>query len=208
MGASKRSIMTLYSGSDIYSHRVRLVLEAKGITYDTIDMDSSSKYKEELAECNPYCSVPTFADRDLVVYKSDIIVEYLDERFPHPPLQPVYPVAKARSRLMIYRINRDWYTEVNKINDTNSTEDIKRAARTRLINSITAVTPVFAEMKYFLSEEFSLIDCCIVPLLWRLPSLGVVLPAQAAPINEYAERMFALPSFQASLTDLERTQRM
>ena len=109
---------------------------------------------------------------------------------------------------MIYRINRDWYTEVNKINDTNSTEDIKRAARTRLINSITAVTPVFAEMKYFLSEEFSLIDCCIVPLLWRLPSLGVVLPAQAAPINEYAERMFALPSFQASLTDLERTQRM
>jgi stringent starvation protein A len=208
MGANKRSVMTLYSGSDIYSQGVRFVLELKGITYDTIDIDTSPKYKDELAEYNPYCSVPTLTDRDLVAYKSDIIVEYLDERFPHPPLQPVYPVAKARSRIMIYRINRDWYTEVNKINDPNSTEDIKRAARTRLTNSITAVTPVFSEMKYFLSEELSLIDCRIVPLLWRLPSLGITLPPQAAAINEYAERMFALPAFQSSLTDIERTLRM
>lgn len=209
VAANKRSIMTLYSGAiDPHSHRVRIVLAEKGVTYDIVDAESSSKGAEELAEYNPYGTLPTLVDRDLVLYKSEIIMEYLDERFPHPPLMPVYPVAKGRSRLMMYRVNQDWYVLMSKIMDPNSDANTKEVARKELAESITSVIPIFAEMPFFLSEEFSLVDCCIAPLLWRLPSLGVELPPQAKPVLAYAERIFARDSFQASLTDAERTSRM
>lgn len=207
--ANKRSIMTLYSGAaDPYSHRVRIVLAEKGVTHDVIEVDHSSKAYEELAECNPYGSLPTLVDRDLVLYQSEIIMEYLDERFPHPPLMPVYPVAKGRSRLMIHRVNQDWYRIMDRLLDVTVPEDEKVNLRVELIDSITSVTPVFAEMPFFLSEEFSLVDCCILPLLWRLPKLGVELPPQAQPVVDYAIRLFQRESFQASLTDAERSMRM
>lgn len=201
--------MTLYSGAtDPYSHRVRIVLAEKNVTYDIVDATNSTKAVEELASYNPYGSIPTLVDRDLVLYKSEIIMEYLDERFPHPPLMPVYPVAKGRSRLMIHRVNQDWYSLMDFIlnPDTNAKE--KDKARKDLRESLISVVPVFVEMPFFLSEEFSLVDCCIAPLLWRLPLLGLKLPAQAQPITEYAERMFQRESFQASLTDAERMMRM
>ncbi len=200
--------MTLYSGAtDPYSHRVRIVLAEKNVTYDIVDATNSTKAVEELASYNPYGSIPTLVDRDLVLYKSEIIMEYLDERFPHPPLMPVYPVAKGRSRLMIHRVNQDWYSLMDFIlnPDTNAKE--KDKARKDLRESLISVVPVFVEMPFFLSEEFSLVDCCIAPLLWRLPLLGLKLPAQAEPINTYAERMFQRESFQASLTDAERMMR-
>jgi len=198
--------MTLYSSaSDPYSHRVRIVLAEKGVTFDLVDVNSSPKAMEELAEFNPYGTFPTLVDRDLVLYESEIIMEYLDERFPHPPLLPVYPVAKGRSRLMIHRVNQDWYPLLNKILEPTSEyyaelEVIKK----KLVDSITSVTPIFAEMPYFLSEEFSLVDCCIAPLLWRLPKLGIQLPPQAQPVLQYAERIFKRESFQASLADVEK----
>src|ERR1700730_11730594 len=111
VAANKRSIMTLYSkAACAYSHRVRIVLAEKGVTVDVLNIDQSLKVKEEMMELNPYGTTPTLVDRELVVYQSEIIMEYLDERFPHPSLMPVYPVARARTRLMIYRINRDWYS--------------------------------------------------------------------------------------------------
>ncbi len=206
--ANRRSIMTLYSGaSDAYSHRVRIVLAEKGVTYDVVDVDASSKAMEELASYNPYGSIPTLVDRDLTLYRSDIIMEYLDERFPHPPLMPVYPVAKGRTRLMIYRVNQDWYKSMETILNPEENSKTIQQARKVLKESITSITPVLAEMPYFMSEEFSLIDCCIAPLLWRLPLLGVELPSQAQPVLDYAERIFARDAFQASLTDAERTMR-
>jgi RNA polymerase-associated protein len=206
--ANKRSIMTLYSGrSDPYSHRVRIVLAEKGVTVDIIDINASSKAIEELASYNPYGTIPTLVDRDLVLYKSEIIMEYIDERFPHPPLMPVYPIAKGRTRLMIHRVNHDWYSLMDIILNQNEQPKIVEQARQNLSDSLTSITPVFAEMPYFLSEEFSLIDCCIAPLLWRLPLLGVKLPQQAQAIMNYAERVFQRPSFQASLTDVERMMR-
>lgn len=205
VSANKRSVMTLYSSStDSYSHRVRIVLAEKGVTFDLIDVHSSSKVMEELAEFNPYCTVPTLVDRDLVLYQSEIIMEYLDERFPHPPLLPVYPVAKGRSRLMIHRVNQDWYSLMDKLLDPDTNINEMDPLRKKLVDSITSVTPVFAEMPYFLSEEFSLVDCCIAPLLWRLPKLGIVLPEQALPILNYAEKMFQRESFQASLADIDK----
>lgn len=205
---NKRSIMTLYSGmKDPYSHRVRIVLAEKGVTYDVIDVDTSLKAKESLLELNPYGNTPTLIDRDLVLYKSEIIMEYLDERFPHPPLMPVYPVAKGRTRLMLYRVNQDWYTLMNIILSMQATFAAKDNARKELKDSIVSVTPIFNELPYFMSEEFSLIDCCIAPLLWRLPILGIELPPQAKPLKDYANRIFNRESFQASLSDTEAAMR-
>ena len=201
---NKRSIMTLYSGSnDPFSHRVRIVLAEKGVTFDLVEIDPN-KQQELLAEINPYGTVPTLVDRDLVLYQSEIIMEYLDERFPHPPLMPVYPVARARSRLMLYRVNRDWYALMEKyINQTGNLDEIRK----NLQESIVSVAPLFKEMPYFLSEEFSLVDCAIAPLMWRLGSMGIKLPPEAKPIEQYAQRLFERESFQVSLTNAERALR-
>lgn len=205
---SKRSVMSLYSGSkDPYSHQIRIVLEEKGVTFELIDVNGSTKAKEEIAEYNPYGSVPTLIDRDLVLYRSEIVSEYIDERFPHPPLLPVYPVLKARSRLMIYRIKHDWYSLMDQILDQETPEATKDKLRQNLIDSLLSVTPVFAEAPYFLSEEFSLIDCWILPLLWRLPRMGIKLPDNATAILKYKDKGFLRPSFQASLTDVEKSMR-
>jgi len=204
MAVIKRSVMTMYSGSeDTHSHRVRIVLAEKGVTVDIISVDINNP-TEDLVNLNPYSTVPTLVDRDLVLYESNIIMEYLDERFPHPPLLPVYPVARAKSRLMAYRIENDWYSLVSRIEAGKKDAD---AARKELQEHLTTLAPVFADMPYFLSEEFSLVDCYIAPLLWRLPSLGLKLPTQAKAVLKYADRVFERTSFQASLTETERELR-
>jgi Glutathione S-transferase len=148
--ANKRSIMTLYSGrSDPYSHRVRIVLAEKGVTVDVIDINATNRALEELASYNPYGTIPTLVDRDLVLYQSEIIMEYLDERFPHPPLMPVYPVAKGRTRLMIHRVNHDWYVLMDLILNPAEQPRAVEQARKDLTDSLISITPVFAEMPYF-----------------------------------------------------------
>jgi len=198
--------MTLYSGSaDMESHQTRIVLAEKGIFVDIIEVDRREDI-DDLYDLNPYNSVPTLVDRDLILYNSQIIMEYLDERFPHPPLLPVYPVARARSRLMMYRIDRDWCSLVKKIQENEG--EIADQARKELKDGLMAVLPLFGDFPYFMSEEFSLIDCYLAPILWRLPSLGIELPKQAQPILNYAERVFERESFQVSLTEAEQELRM
>lgn len=201
----KRSIMTLYSGAtDIYSHQVRIVLAEKAVTVDVMDVNEETPNRD-LMEFNPYNSVPTLVDRELVLYQANIIMEYLDERFPHPPLLPVYPVARAKSRLMIYRVERDWYSLYHKMIGHDPIAAAQ--ARKELTDSLLSLIPVFAEMPYFLSEEFSMVDCTLAPLLWRLPALQVKLPKRAVPIERYMERVFARDTFQASLSEMERELR-
>jgi stringent starvation protein A len=198
----RRSVMTLYSGEiDPYSHQVRIVLAEKAVTVDILNIDPINP-PEDLIHLNPYSTIPTLVDRDLVLYEPNIIMEYLDERFPHPPLLPVYPVARAKSRLMIHRIQQDWYALIRRVNDGNKKDSDQ--ARKELQDSLISLTPVFSDMPYFLSEEFSLVDCCIAPLLWRLPKLNIELPPRAKPIKDYAKRIFKRDSFQASLTESER----
>ncbi len=197
----KRSVMTLYSGAlDIYSHQVRIVLAEKGVSVDILNVDSNHPC-EDLYELNPYNTLPTLVDRELVLYNAQVIMEYLDERFPHPPLLPVYPVSRAKSRLMNYRIERDWYSLIPKIERGDA------AAREELKNGIVSIAPVFAEMPYFLSEEFTLVDCCIAPLLWRMPHYGIEFPRSAKAIFDYQERVFNRESFQVALTEAEREVR-
>lgn len=204
MTVLKRSVMTLYSGPLCpYSHRVRIVLAEKGVSVDILNIDPENP-SETLIELNPYQGVPTLVDRDLVLYESSIIMEYLDERFPHPPLLPVYPVARAKSRLMMYRIDRDWYSLMHEILVKKENAE---TARKELRDNLVSLAPVFSNMPYFMSDEFSLVDCYLAPLLWRLPALDIELPSQANAIKNYSKKMFDRDSFQASLTEPERELR-
>ena len=202
IAANKRPLMTLFSGSvDLSSHQVRIVLAEKGVGVDIhhVDMDH---LPEALFEVNPYGTVPSLIDRELGLYQSDIIMEYLDERFPHPPLMPVYPVARGRSRLMMYRIKNDWYKLAEQISDHEG--DIE-AARNELREGLLSVAPIFSEAPYFMSDEFSLIDCFMAPLLWRLPLYNIELNGPGSKeLKSYMVRLFERESFQASLTDPER----
>lgn len=206
---AKRSSMTYYSdATNHYCHRVRIVLAEKGVSVDIITVDPSNK-PEELADLNPYNALPTLVDRDLSLYESKVMMEYLDERFPHPPLLPVYPVARAQSRLWMHRIERDWAPMVDVILD-GSNKEAAASARKELKDSLLAVAPIFAEMPFFMSEDFTIVDCCLGPILWRLEEMDIKLPAtkQAKPLTDYMERLFARESFQESLTELEREMRL
>lgn len=202
---AKRTVMSLYSNAeDIYSHQVRIVLAEKGVNVEIhhIDMDHQN---EDLYAINPYGSIPTLVDRELVLYEARIIMEYLDERFPHPPLLPVYPVARAESRKMMYRVENDWYSLMRTIVEGGEKAD---EARNYLRDSFIAMEPVFADKPYFLCEEFSLIDCVIAPLLWRFPVYGIELPEQHVALHQYMNRVFQRDSFQNSLTEAERQLRV
>lgn len=197
--------MTLYSGTVCpYSHRTRIVVFEKDIECQIVFVDEKKKPRE-LADLNPYNDVPTMSDRDLVLYGSHIINEYLDERLPHPPLMPVDPVTRAKARLLLMRFDRDWYDLLGDI----TTDDKKQTVRARntIRDGLTVISPLFKQQQYILGEEFSLVDCSLAPLLWRLPALGIELPKQARPILDYAERLFERKSFQQSLTEQEKELR-
>ena len=201
----RRSSMTLFSDPcSQYSHRVRIVLAEKGVTVDIEDIDSNN-VTEEILEANPYGTLPTLVDRDLALYESKVVMEHLDERFPHPPLLPVYPVARAQSRLWIHRIEKDWCTLVDGIL-ANPDGKKAEALRKEFQESLMSISDIFIEMPYFMSEEFTLVDCCLAPMLWRLPQFDIELPStrQTKPLLDYIDRLFERPAFQESLTDLER----
>jgi RNA polymerase-associated protein len=203
---TKRSSMLFYSdGSSQYSHRVRIVLAEKGVTVDIVDVDIHDK-PEDLADLNPYNSLPTLVDRDLVLYEPNIMMEYLDERFPHPPLFPVYPVARAQSRLWMHRIEKDWCGLVDMLQAETAPEKELDAARKELRENLVAIAPIFAEKPYFMSDEFTIVDCCVLPILWRLPELRIKLPDTKATkaLLEYRQRLFERESVQESLSEQEK----
>jgi stringent starvation protein A len=198
--------MTLFSApNDLWSHRTRIVLAEKGIGIDIISVEPG-RLPEDLLDLNPYHSLPTLVDRDLVLYDSRVIIDYLDERFPHPPLMPIDPITRAQFRVALYRLERDWYGLAREIEADPAS---KSAAQSRkvLTEAISASAEVFKAKPFFLSDEFSLVDASIAPILWRLPSYGIELPAQAQPIVRYMNAIFARPTFRASLSVVERGMR-
>jgi len=201
---TKRSSMTLFSDArDHYSHRVRMVLAEKGVTVEIVDVDPANK-PEDLAEINPYNSLPTLLDRDLVLYEANVIMEYLDERFPHPPLLPVYPVQRALSRLWITRVEREWSSKLDILMTGKGREVVISKARKELRESIIGVAPIFAEKPFFMNDEFTLVDCCVAPILWRLKAVDIVLPERTSrPLLKYMQTIFERESFRLSLTEAE-----
>ncbi len=198
--------MTLFSApADPWSHRTRIVLAEKGIDIEIVSVAPGS-LPEDLLDLNPYHSLPTLVDRDLVLYDSRVIIEYLDERFPHPPLMPADPVTRAQFRLALYRVERDWYSLLEEI---DREEDRKQLPRLRkiLLDTIVQGVELFQLKPFFLSDEFSLVDATLGPVLWRLPYYQIELPSKAQPIIKYQNRLFARPAFARSLSDVERTMR-
>ena len=197
--------MKLYSGSQcLFSHACRFVLRAKEIECDVV-FTTDKQVEDAVAELNPYGETPTLADRDLVLYDGVVVNEYLDERFPHPPLMPSDPTTRAQARVMISRLRRDWLDDVQ--NRMASGVKLEKNLARSLSDGLVAMSNHFLENKYVLGEDFSLVDAYLVVLLWRLPLLQVNLPRQGGNILDYGNRMFAKPSFQESLSAAEREMR-
>ena len=198
--------MILYSDKDDhYSHRVRIVLAEKDIACE-IRETTNEEAPDEVLALNPYHTLPILADRDLGLYDAGVMLEYLDERFPHPPLLPVYPVSRAHIRLFIKRIEKDWCVIFDELISGNSTEAKAKKLRTELKSQILGMSQILKEKPYFMSDEFSLVDCCIAPILWRLPLIGIELQkdAKTKPIYEYMQRLFTKSCFINSLSELEK----
>ncbi len=199
---TRKSVMTLFSSPTCaLSHCTRLVLHEKKVTAD-IEYFDPAEPPEDLLELNPNGTSPTLIDRDLVLYDSRIIMEYLDERFPHPPLHQMDPVSRANTRMLIKRIDQDWYQLLDEV--LNSGEKKSARAKKMLRESLMAAAPVFEAAPYFMSEEYSLTDCAISPLLWRLHSIGIDIPSLGKGITAYANRVFSRKAFQDSLSELEK----
>ena len=197
----------LYSNSFCAnSHCVRLVLAEKGIHFDLqiIDTQNPPTFLQQL---NPYNDGFTFVDHEVVLYESQVVIEYLDERFPHPPLMPVSPVLRANNRLCRYRVQRDLYSYLELL-QCGCGKRKAATARRKMRENLTALAPIFSQKSYFMSDEYSLMDCYLVPLLWRLPVFGIELPRQAKPVLSYAQRLFGRETFQISLTQIEREMRI
>ena len=206
---SKRTSMALFSDpSDHYCHRVRIVLAEKGISSEMIE-SSKDNIDPEILEISPYATLPVLVDRDVCLFDSVTLMEYLDERFPHPPLLPVYPVLRANIRLYIKRIELDWGSRFDQLADGNLKEAQAKKVRQELKSLVVSSCALLKEKPFFMNDEFSLVDCCIAPMLWRLPTIGIEIPndAKHKPLNLYMKRVFTMPSFIESLTELEREMR-
>jgi RNA polymerase-associated protein len=188
--------LTLFSSRDcVVCHRVRLVLAAKGVSYELVPVDPS-KPPEDLLDLNPYHSVPTLVDRDLVLYSAGVVSEYLDERYPHPPLMPVDPLSRARLRLAMLEIEKKWVPQVQAIQSGNKAQ--VEAGRKALRELVLSSLPLFKAAKFLLNPEMSLADCAMAPIIFRLPALGIVLPKEAKLIEDYGLRIFRNPGFLRS----------
>jgi len=195
--------MALYSAeTSLDCHRVRFVLAEKGINVDIVNVSVDESAAADLAELNPYNQAPTLVDRDLVLYGADVINDYLDERYPHPPLMPVDPVSRAQLRLVHYRILKDWYSLAYEI-ESSTGKKAEQAAK-QLKEGIIAANELFRVSDYVLSDELSLVDCTLGPIMWRLAHYGVKLGKPGASVEAYAHRVFSRASFKSSLTQAER----
>lgn len=199
---TKRSIITLFSDSKgPSSHRVRLLAKEKDIPMDIIEVEKGA-FPEDLLELNPYGTLPTLIDRDLVITDPQVMIEYLDERFPHPPLMSVDPISKARARQLLRQIEVHWYPLIDTIMGSDDEEEVKTARRD-LQERLIQMMPVFEHQAYFMSNDYSLIDVSLAVLMWRLPALGIDLPKSAKPIIDYSEKILSREVFADSLSDDE-----
>jgi len=202
--ARSRTVLALYTtAEEVQCHRTRLVLAAKGVSYERVMVDPE-KPPADLVDLNPYGTLPTLVDRDLTLYDTYVVCEYLDERYPHPPLMPIDPLSRARLRLAAVRIERDWLPEINMIRAGGKPAE---AARKRLREHLLEAVPLFKASRFFLNPEMSLADCLVAPVVWRLPMLGVDLGKEGKPIIDYGERLFHTQGFARSLTPEEKAMR-
>ncbi|PIE46400.1 MAG: starvation protein A [Gammaproteobacteria bacterium] len=207
--SSSRAGLTIVSDPiTAASHRIRLVVAEKVVEADMVSVSLEDQLPEDLLQLNPTGRIPTLLDRDLVLFDERVISEYLDERFPHPALMPIDPMTRAKLRLMIYRIESEWYTRIADLESENLSANRKKNAAKELRESVTMLSPLFKQSDFLLSDTFSLLDCAVLPVLWRLQHFGISLQEQAAKnIRDYALAMFNREGFQNALSDDEKNFR-
>ncbi|CAC9437017.1 Stringent starvation protein A [Bathymodiolus heckerae thiotrophic gill symbiont] len=195
----------LYSAADeIESHAVRFIMAEKNIERKVVNL-KVDQMPEEILELNPCQTLPTLFDRGIVLYDLSVIMEYLDERFPFPPLLPVDPIEKSEKRLLIFRFTRatgSWFELVNTIETGKKQEE--NEARKILKSQLIGLVPLFEYKPFFKSEDMTIVDACLAALLWRLKKLDINLGVPGKAITDYASRLFAKKSFKESLTDCEK----
>lgn len=190
------------------SHRIRLIVAEKVVEAEMVSVPFNDILPEDLLELNPGGHIPTLLDRDLVLYDERVISEYLDERFPHPVLMPIDPMNRAKLRLLIYRIESEWYTRIHDLESDDVSANRKKIATKELKESISMFSPLFKQDEFLMSDSLSLLDCAVLPVLWRLQHFGISLPDQAAKnIRDYALRMFEREGFKNALSDYEKELR-
>ena len=203
-------MMVLYSGTTCpFSQRCRFVLFEKGMDFEIRDVDLYNK-PEDISIMNPYGQVPVLVERDLILYESNIINEYIDERFPHPQLMPADPVMRARTRLFLFNFERELFVHVQTLEGRDHDKDTARTmerARTQIRERLTQLTPIFVKNRFMLGDEFSMLDVAMAPLLWRLDHYSIEMPKTAAPLMKYAERIFSRPAYIEALTPSEKVMR-
>lgn len=198
------TMMNLYSGTTCpFSHRCRIVLYEKQMDFQVIDVDLFNK-PEDIAVINPYNRVPVLVDRDLVLYESNIINEYIDERFPHPQLMPPDPQTRAKARQLLFTMEHELFSHIDALEKNAKSAD---KSRQHIRDRLSELAPIFAKQKHLLGEDFSMLDVAIAPLLWRLDHYGIELPKTAAPLMKYAERIFSRQGFIDALTPSEKVMR-
>jgi len=195
--------VTLYCSADhVGCHWVRMVLAEKDVPGARVELQVEGQVSEDLAVLNPAHTLPTLTDRDTVIYPARLIAEFLDERYPHPPMMPPEAAQRARLRMAMDRLEREWVSLIDQIASGPAAQS--RAARKRLADQLVASARLFPARGWFLGLDFSIADCAWAALLWRLASLKLQLPAGGEPIRRYAERVFARPAFARSLVDAQR----
>ena len=202
-------MMVLYSGTTCpFSQRCRLVLFEKGMDFEIRDIDLFNK-PEDISVMNPYGQVPILVERDLVLYESNIINEYIDERFPHPQLMPADPVMRARARLFLFNFEKELFVHVGTLENVAAKghEKAHEKARAGIRDRLTQLAPVFLKNKFMLGDDFSMLDVAIAPLLWRLDYYGIDMSKNAVPLLKYAERIFSRPAYIEALTPSEKVMR-
>ncbi len=190
----------LYADQGIDSHLVRLLLEEKRLNYHLHTIDDERP--EELSELNPYRTLPVLANRDVALYEINVIFEYLEERHQFPRLLPITPKERAQTRLLAWRLQKDWLSEAYTLLTHPDSYDAKKAAQAKksLSDSLITLSPLFGHKPYFMADEFGWCDVILLPLLWRLPQMGIELPRHLCrPLIEYQQRLFERNSFKASL---------
>ena len=203
-------MMVLYSGTTCpFSQRCRFVLFEKGMDFEIRDVDLYNK-PEDISIMNPYGQVPILVERDLILYESNIINEYIDERFPHPQLMPADPVMRARARLFLFNFERELFIHVQQLERRDHNKDTSKMmdrARMQIRDRLTQLTPIFVKNKFMLGDDFSMLDVAMAPLLWRLDHYSIEMPKTAAPLMKYAERIFSRPAYIEALTPSEKVMR-
>lgn len=202
-------MMVLYSGNTCpFSHRCRIVLYEKGMDYEIRDIDLFNK-PEDISVMNPYGQVPILVERNLTLYESNIINEYIDERFPHPQLMPADPMMRARTRLLLFNFEKELFKHVHTLENLKGqvSEAVMEDAKTKIREQLTTLVPLLETNKFMLGDDFSMLDVAIAPLLWRLDYYGITLSRTAAPVMKYAERIFSRPAYIDALTAPERIMR-